>query len=167
MSNIKSKPKGRRPAVVEDWAPKFITAIMSGASVTESAQIADVHITMPYKRRVEDKEFAAAWKEAANIGTELLEQEAARRAFHGTLKPVFHKGVECGSIREYSDTLMIFLLKARKPHVYREGIEEGSVGRGLILNVQIVQHVEEKPKVVIDSQELPLNIEVKDGNGVE
>ena len=36
------------------------------------------------------------------------------------MKPVFHKGEQCGVVREYSDTLMIFLLKARDPAKYRE-----------------------------------------------
>ena len=47
--------------------------------------------------------------------TETLEREATRRASKGTLKPVFYQGKVCGEIREYSDTLLIFLLKARRP----------------------------------------------------
>lgn len=166
-SNEKSntKPKGRPPAIIEDWAPKFIGALMEGATITDASKAAGVHITMPYKRRVEDIEFRKAWNDACEIGTELLEQEAIRRAYHGIEKSIYYKGVEVGTTREYSDPLMQFILKGRKPHVYREGIEEGSAARGLILNVQIVQHVEqEKPnKVVIDSETLPLNLEVKDG----
>ena len=49
-----------------------------------------------------------------------LEEEAARRAFHGTLKPVFHQGIECGQIRVYSDTLIMFLLRAANPGKYRD-----------------------------------------------
>ena len=41
--------------------------------------------------------------------TETLEREATRRASKGTLKPVFYQGKVCGEIREYSDTLLIFL----------------------------------------------------------
>lgn len=49
-----------------------------------------------------------------------LEDEAHRRAFEGVDKPVFYQGDECGTIREYSDTLAIFLLKAHNPEKYRE-----------------------------------------------
>jgi hypothetical protein len=49
-----------------------------------------------------------------------LEDEAHRRAFDGTLEPVFHQGDECGTVRKYSDTLAIFLLKAHAPDKYRE-----------------------------------------------
>lgn len=49
-----------------------------------------------------------------------MEAEAFRRGVKGTEKPVFHQGVECGRIREYSDTLLITLLKANRPAKYRE-----------------------------------------------
>ena len=40
-----------------------------------------------------------------------LEAEARRRAVEGVRKPVFYQGVICGWVGEYSDTLLIFLLK--------------------------------------------------------
>src|SRR6202046_5839068 len=48
------------------------------------------------------RDFAGAWDEAIECGTERLEDEAIRRAL------------------ESSDTMLIFMLKARKPAVYRE-----------------------------------------------
>lgn len=65
-------------------------------------------------------EFAEAWDAAKRIGVSALEDEAHRRAFEGVDKPVFYKGDECGSIREYSDLLAVFLLKAHDPAKYRE-----------------------------------------------
>ena len=49
-----------------------------------------------------------------------LEDEAIRRAREGVDEPVFYKGEHCGNVRRYSDTLLIFMLKARKPDVYRK-----------------------------------------------
>lgn len=121
-----------------DWAIAFIDALVDGLTVRDAARRAGVDQSMPYVRRKVDEEFRLAWYEARDIGTTELEQEAARRAYHGTLKPVFHKGVECGQIREYSDTLMIFLLKARKPEVYREGIGDGTSSKNVTLNVNVV-----------------------------
>lgn len=54
---------------------------------------------------------------------ELLEGEARRRAYEGTVKPVYYKGEQCGKIREYSDTLMMFILKAKKPE-YRDRLQQ-------------------------------------------
>ena len=42
------------------------------------------------------------------------------RTYHGVEEPVFYQGVQCGAVTEYSDTLLMFLLKARKPEVYRD-----------------------------------------------
>jgi hypothetical protein len=33
---------------------------------------------------------------------------------------VFHQGREIGAIREYSDTLLVFMLKARRPAKFRD-----------------------------------------------
>ena len=38
----------------------------------------------------------------------------------GVEQPVFYKGEVCGSVRKYSDVLLIFLLKGLRLEVYRE-----------------------------------------------
>lgn len=73
-----------------------------------------------YEWRDAFTDFTAAWDRAKQLGIDALEDEAHRRAFEGNEKPVFHQGMECGTVREYSDTLAIFLLKAHKPNKYRE-----------------------------------------------
>jgi hypothetical protein len=75
----------------------------------------------------EDPEFAAAKEEAEREAIEQLEGEARRRAFKGVTKPVFYQGTECGSIREYSDSLMMFILKAKKPE-YRDRVTNEITG---------------------------------------
>jgi hypothetical protein len=52
------------------------------------------------------------------LATTLLEDEAKRRACNGVLKPVFQGGKKVGVVREYSDTLLIFLLKCWHPARY-------------------------------------------------
>lgn len=76
-----------------------------------------------YNYRGSDPEFEAKVRAALDHAIERLEEEARRRAYQGTLKPVFYRGEQCGEIQEYSDTLMIFLLKAHRPAVYRERYE--------------------------------------------
>jgi hypothetical protein len=43
-----------------------------------------------------------------------------RRGVTGYDKPVYQQGRLVGTVREYSDTLLIFALKARAPDRYRE-----------------------------------------------
>ena len=68
----------------------------------------------------EDPEYRAAFEVATSLAVEALEDTAFERARYGTLKPVFHKGKICGYVKELSDTLLIFTLKAALPEKYRE-----------------------------------------------
>lgn len=98
----------------------FLAVLAATCNVTASAEAAGIARKTAYEWRDEDPEFAEAWEKAKELGVEALEDEAHRRAFQGVDKPVFHQGAVCGSIREYSDTLSIFLLKAHKPAKYRD-----------------------------------------------
>lgn len=67
-----------------------------------------------------DDEFAAQFRAAEVEATEVMEQEAHRRGILGVDKPVFHQGVQVATVKEYSDVLLIFMLKARNPGKYRD-----------------------------------------------
>lgn len=64
--------------------------------------------------------FSEAWEAALELGTDRLEDEAVRRGVHGTLKPVYQGGKKVGDVREFSDILLIFMLKARRPERFKE-----------------------------------------------
>ncbi len=77
-----------------------------------------------------DPKFKDDFEEVKQIYIEKLEQEADRRAIEGINKPVFYKGKLVTdatgnpvTIKEYSDTLLIFRLKALAPEKYRERID--------------------------------------------
>ena len=69
-----------------------------------------------YSCRAGDRAFASAWDVSLEIGLDALEDEAIRRAREGVEEPVFQGGLRCGSVRKYSDLLLIFLLKSRRPY---------------------------------------------------
>ena len=75
-----------------------------------------------YKLRQRLPDLAERWAEAIEAGTDYLEDEARRRAAEGVSKPVFYQGEQCGSVQEFSDTLLIFLLKGRRPEKFRDNI---------------------------------------------
>lgn len=104
------------------WQAKFIQQLAETSNVSAACKRAKVSRQEAYRTRDEDAGFKAAWVEALEIATEALELEARRRAEKGTLEPVFYQGVKAGAIRKYSDTLLIFLLKAHKPEKYRENV---------------------------------------------
>jgi len=90
--------------------------------------------------------FAAAWDEALEIATGSLELEARRRAQKGVLEPVYYKGKKVGAVRKYSDTLLIFLLKAHRPDKYRDNVRHEVTGKdGSPIETRIVIEYADNP----------------------
>lgn len=102
----------------------FIERLSKEPNVTRAAHWAGYTRQYVYELRDGDPDFAKAWNEALEESIDLCEGEMHRRAFEGTLKPVYQGGVKVGSIREYSDTLAIFLTKAHRPEKYRETVKQ-------------------------------------------
>jgi hypothetical protein len=125
----KKSPARRKPqAKAKDWRPKFLAALREYAVVRYACEQAKIDRTTAYKARTDAEgqptAFAAQWDEAHAEGIESLEQEAIRRGRYGVTKSIFYQGEVCGSQQEYSDGLLQFLLKAHKPEVYRETINQ-------------------------------------------
>lgn len=97
------------------WEDQFLKELEKSGNVTAACRKARISRTEVYQLRNEAKDFADAWVEALESATDDLELEARRRAHRGTLKPVFYEGKKVGTVKEYSDTLLIFLLKAHRP----------------------------------------------------
>ena len=98
----------------------FLEYLRERPNITKAARWAGYTREYVYELRKADPDFAKAWDEALEESVDLCEGEMHRLAFDGTLKPVFQSGEKVGSIREYSDTLAIFLMKAHRPEKYRE-----------------------------------------------
>lgn len=104
-----------------DWAPAFLAALAATGNVSDAARQSGVGRRTAYDRRDAEPDFKAAWADALDAACDALELEARRRALQGVTRPVFGSGgagvgtVQVGEVQEYSDTLMIFLLKAHRP----------------------------------------------------
>jgi hypothetical protein len=121
-STPRSNPGARRraPNTKRDWIPGFLAALRDCGNVRAATQAAQVDRSTPYKLRGTDPAFAKAWEDAMDDAADVLEAEARRRATLGVDEPVFYQGVPVGSVKRYSDTLLMFLLKGARPHTYRE-----------------------------------------------
>lgn len=98
----------------------FLRELARVGIVGAACKKAQVGRTTAYKTRDEDAEFAAAWAAALDDAADDMETEAWRRGKAGVLKPVYQGGKKVGSVREYSDTLLIFMLKGTRPEKYRD-----------------------------------------------
>lgn len=105
---------------------QFLKALAETGNVSEAARKARLDRSHAYQIRRQDQTFAEAWDEALDIAVDLLEGEARSRAVEGVEQPRFHQGRICGTVRKYSDSLLMFLLRAHRPETFREGKDAGS-----------------------------------------
>lgn len=103
-----------------DRRQAFLEALAHSGNVTEACGQSGLSRATAYRLRRADEAFAAAWSEARETGTDALEDEAVRRATQGVEEQVFYGGERVGTQRKYSDALLQFLLRARRPEQFRD-----------------------------------------------
>ena len=113
---------------------EFLDALAVCGNVKEACLVAGMARQTAYEWRASDEAFAAAWDAALDEAADTMEREAFRRAVEGVDEPVFGSlgnglgSGEVGTVRKYSDTLLIFLLKAARPEKYRDRVEQKHTG---------------------------------------
>ena len=129
-----------------------LSAFRTTASVTRACKAAETSRRQHYTWLAEDPDYAALFELAKEEAAQQLEDEAVRRSYQGTLKPVVFQGqftypplmTKAGAvrkrkgktlyskeplcIREFSDTMLMFLLKGWRPRKYRDRIEHEVTG---------------------------------------
>ena len=108
----------------------FLAAVARTGNVTISAEIANIARSAHYQWLEADPVYAAAYEDAMEQAAQRLEAEATRRAVEGVEEPVFYQGKQCGVIRRYSDSLLMFLLKGAMPDKYKERTSTELTGAG-------------------------------------
>ena len=115
---------------LEDWTPVvlptdkkfglFLDYLIECGNVHDAARQADLTTKQIRKFRRNNPRAEAAFQEALDMGTDAIESELHRRAVAGIMEPVFYKGRRVNTVRKKSDVLLMFLLKSRRPHLYRD-----------------------------------------------
>lgn len=116
------KQKAQLTFAPKPWVKRFLKYLAQSGNVSWSAEKAHVRAGAAQLERRNNPVFAAQWAEAMEASLSVLEVEARRRAVEGTLVPVYSKAKQIGTIRKHSDQLLMFLLKAAKPEVYRDNV---------------------------------------------
>ena len=102
---------------------KFIEAYKELWVIGKSAEAVGISRRVVYAWQDNDPDFKAEFDSAQNYVVEQMETEARRRAIEGVEEPVHYLGKRVDTVRKYSDTLLIFLLKGVAPKKYRESIK--------------------------------------------
>lgn len=105
----------------------FLVEFEHNGNVTRSCERVGVARSTVYEEWMPQAEFKAAFDYASEGATDLLEDEARRRAVDGVSKPVYQGGKKVGIVQEYSDSLLMFLLRGKRD-IYRE---KRSIGVGV------------------------------------
>jgi hypothetical protein len=100
---------------------RFLRALeVAGGSIGEACRQIGISWQTYRRHREEDPQFDHYCARAIGYGVEVLEDEAIRRALRGVQEPIYYRGQMIDAVQKYSDQLLMFLLRARKPLVYRE-----------------------------------------------
>ncbi len=135
LTKLTAKNDGR------EWRDVFLETLALSGNITLSCQAAHISRQTAYETRKDDEAFCKAWDDALAHAADLLENEAVHRAANGTIRYKFDKNgdplrhPETGEPYveyEYSDTLLIFLLKGAKPEKFRERHEVSGPDGGSI-----------------------------------
>ncbi len=97
---------------------RFLKELSKSDNASAASQIAGWSRTASYEYKRDNPEFSRQWEEAHDKATDSLEAEARRRAT-GADTPIYYKGVKVGSKLEYSDPLLMFMLRGNRAK-YRE-----------------------------------------------
>jgi len=98
----------------------FLHHLGRTGSVTLAAARAGLRRSTLYKLKADDAAFAGRWAEAVDLGVERLQDDAMRRALHGTERAIFRNGQQVGTVRQYDNRLLQFLLRAHRPEIYAD-----------------------------------------------
>ena len=90
-------------------------------NITLAARGAEVTRQNAYRTRNRNKKFRRLWEEALDEAVDLLDGEARRRAT-GMKKDVWYAGRVVGTENVYDSALLMFLLRAHRPRVYRDNV---------------------------------------------
>lgn len=117
----------------------FLKALAECGNATDACLAAGIGRRSAYDWKDDDEAFAADWEEALEEGTDALEREARRRAVEGVDEPVFYQGQQVATVKRKADALLVLLLKANRPHTFRERMElSGDPARPLNAKVALI-----------------------------
>ena len=119
-----STPKKRRPGQRMTTTQRkatqaaFLATFEQSANVTQACRAAGIDRSMAYQWLEHDEQFSILYHQAEQIANDAIRAEIFRRGHDGYYEQVIVGG-KVQTLHKYSDTLLIFLAKARMPE-FRE-----------------------------------------------
>ena len=114
----------------ENWSRSaFLEAFEQTGMISRACEEIGISRQTAYAERQRNEDFAVEWHEVEERVTETMEREAYRRAVEGVTEPVVSAGKHVTDVQSYSDRLLEFMLKARRPEKYRDRVDVNHSGK--------------------------------------
>jgi len=97
--------------------------------VSRACEVIGISRQTAYMERQRNEDFAIAWADVEERTTETMEREAYRRAVEGVTEPLVSAGKHVTDVQSYSDRLLEFMLKSRRPEKYRDRVDVNHSGQ--------------------------------------
>lgn len=121
-----SANSGRASTRVHDQkVAKFFRELSRSGSVTLASERSGIRRYTLYRMRSNDEKFAKRWDRHLSLGIDRLQDDALRRAVDGVERPVWRGGKKVGTVQQYDNRLLQFLLRAHRPEIYAEKKQGG------------------------------------------
>ena len=101
----------------------MLASMAETGNISEACRRAEIERSTHYRWMEHDEEYALQFRQAEQTAIDALEREAWRRAVEGVEEPLVSAGRLVTTVRRYSDTLLIFLLKGARPGKYRDRVD--------------------------------------------
>lgn len=128
----------------------FLVQYALTGNFEQAASAAKVTVRTVYNWRHDFREangpFLVAVDQAQQMACDRMEAELYRRAMEGIEEPVWHGGEIVGTSRRFSDTLLMFMMKANMPQKYTDRMQHSGPDGGPIhataIDVSALSHEE-------------------------
>ncbi len=147
----------------------FLAAFAACASVTRAAAAVKIQRGLHYRWLNDDPSYAPAFTQASLQAGQTLVDEGVRRAYQGITKAVYWQGEQVDTEFEWSDTLLMFLIKGFRPE-YRESFKAEITGPGggpIVLKNEALANLSDDDLANLIALTRKLAAASSDGSGVE
>ncbi|MEQ8847564.1 hypothetical protein [Botrimarina sp.] len=158
----------------DDWPDltplqrNFLAAFALAGSVRRAEKAARASRRSHSRWMATDPDYAEAFEQTRRVASDMLEEEARRRAVEGWEEPIFQNGKQVGVKRRYSDTLLIFLLKGNNPAKFGDRVEQTHRGNSPVALFELPKNGREIDVQLVDDwygpQRRPAEIDAESGD---
>lgn len=125
------------PTPLPPWTDTFLTELAAHGMEQTASKVAGTTVRAVRKLCEDNSEFAYAVEAALEASADVAETELRRRAIEGVPKGIYYQGELVDVEHQYSDSLLLALVKAKRRREFGDKTEvSGPGGAPLVVNIR-------------------------------